>query len=302
MAQVHGLEHEVLDADQIHERFPPMRPRSHARGLFEANAGFTRPERTVLANISVARRRGADLRFDESVTSWAATGGRVEVHTERGHYQASRLVLCPGAWAAELLAEYAFPIAIQRQVVYWFSPEFTASVPYAAYSSDAHPVFIEKTDGNRDMYGFPMIDGPHGGMKIAYFDTGIETTPTAVDREVHDAEIEAMRVRAVPLLPALTGPLVKAKTCLYSTTPDAHFIIGRLSDRPEVAIAVGFSGHGFKFVPVVGEILADLVVDGATAHDLDLFRLHRTPDDRRMPRLECREGESNPYVLADRRV
>ena len=274
-AQVHGLEHEVLDADQIHERFPPMLPRSHARGLFEANAGFTRPERTVLANIDVARRRGADLRFDEPVTGWTAADGSVEVRTERGRYQANRLVLCPGAWAPEVLAEYAFPITIQRQVVYWFSPDFTAGVPYAAYASDAHPVFIEETDGNREMYGFPMMDGPEGGMKVAFFNTGVETSPTAVDREVHEAEIEAMRVRALQLFPALTGPLVKAQTCLYSTTPDAHFVIGTLPDRPQVAIAAGFSGHGFKFVPVVGEILAELVVDGATAHDLELFRLDR---------------------------
>ena len=84
-----------------------------------------------------------------------------------------------------------------------------------------------------------------------------------------------MRVRALQLFPTLTGPLVKAQTCLYSTTPDAHFVIGTLPDRPQVAIAVGFSGHGFKFVPVVGEILADLVVDGMTAHDLELFRLGR---------------------------
>ena len=274
-AQIHGLEHEVLDAGQIHSRFPPMLPRSHARGLFEANAGFTRPERTVLANIDVARRGGADLRFDEPVTDWTATNGSVEVRTERGHYRASRLVLCPGAWAPEMLAEYAFPITVQRQVVYWFSPEFTAGVPYAAYTSDAHPVFIEETDGNGVVYGFPMIDGPDGGMKIAYFDTGIETSPNAVDRAVHGAEVEAMRLRALQLFPSLSGPLLKAQTCLYSTTPDAHFIIGTLPDRPQVAIAVGFSGHGFKFVPVVGEILADLVLDGASAHDLELFRLDR---------------------------
>ena len=229
----------------------------------------------MLADIDVARRRGADLRFDEPVTSWTATGGSVEVRTEQGRYSGSRLVLCPGAWAGELLAEYAFPITIQRQVVYWISPVFTARLPYAAYTSDAQPVFIEETDGNRVVYGFPMIDGPDGGMKIAYFDTGIETSPDAVDREIHDAEVDAMRVRALQLFPALTGPLVKAQACLYSTTPDSHFIIGALPDRPQVAIAVGFSGHGFKFVPVVGEILADLVIDGASAHDLGLFRLDR---------------------------
>jgi sarcosine oxidase len=275
-AKLHGLEHEVLDADEIRTRFPTLHPRDHAMGLYEANAGFTRPEQTVLANIDLARRHGAELRFGEPVLGWSPTpGGGVSVVTGAGRYAAGALVLCPGAWAPQLLSAYAFPITVQRQVVYWLTPEFTPAVPFERYASPAHPVFIEETDHNREFYGFPMLDGPAGGMKVAFFDTGVATTPETVDRDIHPAEVGEVRDRAVQLLPGLTGPLVTAQTCLYATTPDRHFIIGRLPDHPQVAVACGFSGHGFKFVPVVGEILADLVTSGRTTHDLELFRLDR---------------------------
>ena len=275
-AELHGLDHEVLGAEEIRARFPTLHPRDHAMGLYEANAGFTRPEQTVLANLDLARRHGAELHFAESVAAWSATrGGGVEVITALGRYAAGALVLCPGAWAPQLLAAYAFPLTIQRQVVYWLTPDFTSAVPYQRYASPDHPVFIEETDHNREFYGFPMLDGPAGGMKVAFFDTGVATTPETIDRAVHAAEVDEVRDRAVQLLPRLTGPLVSAQTCLYATTPDRHFIIGRLPDHPQVAIACGFSGHGFKFVPVVGEILADLVVHGRTVHDLELFGLDR---------------------------
>lgn len=275
-AELHGLDHEVLRADEIRARFPTLHPRDHAIGVYEANAGFTRPEQTVLANIDLARRHGAELRFGEPVLDWSPTpDGGVAVVTGTGRYGAGALVLCPGAWAPQLLADYSLPITVQRQVVYWLTPDFTPAVPYERYASPDHPVFIEETDHNREFYGFPMMDGPAGGLKVAFFDTGITTTPETVDREIHADEVAEVRARAVQLLPRLTGPLVAAQTCLYATTPDQHFIIGRLPDHPQVAVACGFSGHGFKFVPVVGEILADLVVDGSTAHDLGLFSLDR---------------------------
>jgi sarcosine oxidase len=275
-AETHGLDHQLLDADQIVKRFPTMRPAEQAVGLYEDNAGFTRPEQTVLANLTVARRSGAELRFEEPARSWTATpGGGVEVVTARGRYSAAALVISPGAWAPQLLRDYELALTIQRQVVYWLTPEFTPDVPYERYTSAEHPVFIEETDHNRELYGFPMIDGPTGGMKVAFFDTGETTTPETIDREIHPAEVDRVRTRGLQLFPRLTGPLVAASTCMYSTTPDHHFIIGTLPDLPQVAIACGFSGHGFKFVPVVGEILADLVTDGSTPHDLSLFRLDR---------------------------
>jgi sarcosine oxidase len=273
-AVAHELPHEILAASEIGSRFPTMRPPDHAVGVYEPNAGFVRPEETVLANVDLARRSGATLHFDEPVSGWRATsGGGVEVTTARGSYGADRLVLTPGAWAAQLLPGPP-PIVVERQIFYWFEPDFTA-VPYERYA-DKHPVYIEETDGNGLIYGFPMIDGPKGGLKLAFYRQNIgTTTPGSIDRTVHPDEVGAMRRRALQLFPHLTGPLVKAATCMYASAPDDHFVIGPVKETPQVVVACGFSGHGFKFVPIVGEIVADLVQTGTTAHDIDLFDVER---------------------------
>jgi monomeric sarcosine oxidase len=274
-ARLNRLDHELLDAGEIRRRFPGMRPAEHAVGLYEANAGYTRPELTTIANAEVAARKGATIRYGERATSWSATPhGGVEVVTAEGVYGADRLVITPGAWAPQVLQRYGFPIRIERQVFYWIEPDFT-EVPYAEYSDERHPVYIEETDRNGEIYGFPMTEGPEGGMKLAFFRKGIETTPETIDREVHDLEKTEMRRRALQLFPHLTGRFVDAKTCMYSTTPDEHFLVGALPDLPQVVIACGFSGHGFKFVPVIGEVVADLVTAGSTRHDIGLFDLHR---------------------------
>lgn len=275
-ARLHGLEHEVLDAAEIAARFPTMRPPEHALGLYEANAGYVRPEETVLANVDLARREGADLRFFEPVTHWAPTpGGGVEVVTSRGRYGAERLVLAPGAWVSTLLPQ-PVPIVVERQIFYWFDPDFTAKVPYEAYV-EGHPVYLEETDGNGQLYGFPMVDGPAGGLKLAFYrqNHGLTTTPQTIDRTIHAEEIEEMVQRARQLFPHLSGRLVKASTCMYASAPDDAFVLGPLGGIPQVVLACGFSGHGFKFVPVVGEIVADLVQTGTTPHDIALFDVAR---------------------------
>jgi monomeric sarcosine oxidase len=274
-AVLHGLPYEVIDAAEITARFPTMRPAAHAVGVYEPNAGYVRPEETVLAGVDLARRHGAVLHFHEPATGWRATsGGGVEVTTATARYGADRLVLTPGAWAPRLLPGRA-PIVVERQVFYWFEPDFSVGVPYERYA-DGHPVYIEETDGNGWIYGFPMIDGPDGGLKLAFYRQNVGfTTPETIDRTVHADEVDAMRRRAVQLFPHLTGPLVKAATCMYASAPDDHFVIGLLDGMPQVVVACGFSGHGFKFVPVVGEIVADLVQTGTTAHDIDLFDVAR---------------------------
>ena len=273
-ATVHGLPYELLNASEIQARFPTMDPADHAVGLYEPNAGYVRPEEAVLANVELARRHGAWLRFHEPVTHWMSHSGAVEVITPQARYQADRLVLAPGAWARELLPVPA-PIAVERQIFYWFEPDFTAGVPYRSYA-EGHPVYIEETDGNGVIYGFPMVDGPDGGLKLAFYRQNVgTTTPQTIDRTVHPDEVDAIRRRALQLFPHLTGPLVRAATCMYASAPDDHFVMGRLRGQPEVVIACGFSGHGFKFVPVVGEIVADLVETGGSPYDLSLFDPYR---------------------------
>ncbi|WOF23463.1 N-methyl-L-tryptophan oxidase [Microbacterium betulae] len=265
-AELHGLAHEILDAEEIRRRFPTMDPADDAMAVYEANAGYVRPEETTIANAEVAARKGAALRFHEPVTHWQATpGGGVEVVTTRGAYGADRLVVTPGPWAPQILPELGLPLAIDRMVFYWFAPEDTDRVPYESYSDARHPVYIEETHGNGQIYGFPMTDGPRGGLKLGYFRRGTPTTPQTIDRTVHDDEVDDMRRRALQLFPRLTGELVQAKTCLYSVTPDEHFVIGAHPLHEQVQIACGFSGHGFKFVPVVGEILADLALTGSSS-------------------------------------
>jgi sarcosine oxidase len=175
------------------------------------------------------------------------------------------VVICPGAWAPQLLAEFDIPITVERQVLYWLDPIGGT----AAFENQ--PIFIDENAAGMQVYGFPAIDGPTGGVKVAFFRKGIVCTPDTIDRVVHPGEITEMRDRVGALLPALDGPCLHSATCMYSNTPDEHFVIARHPDSSNVTVACGFSGHGFKFVPVVGEILADLAMTGTTNHPIALF-------------------------------
>lgn len=270
-AQEHALAHEMLDADQIRERFPTMAPADDAIALYEENAGYVRPEETTIAHAEVARRKGATLRFGERVRSWRTTpGGGVEVTTDAATHGADHLVVTPGAWAPVVLETLGLPLSIERMVFHWFEPDFSA-LPYPWWSEEHHPVYIEQTHGNEQVYGFPMTDGPAGGFKLGFFRVGSPTTADTIDRVVRAEEVERMQARARQLFPHLSGPAVQSRTCLYSVTPDEHFVIGSHPAHAQVSIGCGFSGHGFKFVPAVGEVLADLATSGTTAHPVGLF-------------------------------
>lgn len=265
-AQEWGLDHELLDAAQIRTRFPTFAPQDHEVGLYEAKAGFARPEATVAAQLHLAAGLGADLHFTEPVLEWGSTpGGGAWARTAVTTYTADQLVVCPGAWAPQLLADLGVPIEIERQVMHWFAP------PGGVEPFVEHPVYIHETAGGSQVYGFPAYEGPDGGAKIAFFRKGSVCTPETIDRTVTSEEVDTMRARATQILPGLDGPGIKAATCMYSTTPDHHFVIARHPAHESVTVACGFSGHGFKFVPVVGEVLADLATTGTTRHPIGLF-------------------------------
>ena len=268
------LPHELLDAAEIRSRYPNFTPHPGDVALFEAKAGFARPELTVQAHLDLAQKAGATLRFGEQVLDWSETADGVTVRTATGTFTAGQVVICPGAWAPQLLAEFGIPISVERQVLYWLDP-----VGGTAAFAD-HPIFIDENASGMQIYGFPAIDGPRGGVKVAFFRKGVPCTPETIDRTVGEHEIREMRDRVRELLPALDGPCVHSATCMYANTPDQHFVIARHPDSRHVTVACGFSGHGFKFVPVVGEILPDLAITGATAHPISLFdprRLVTTP-------------------------
>jgi sarcosine oxidase len=274
-AQEHGLPYETLDASEIRRRFPPFNPGPQVVALYEAQAGVLDPESCIQAQIDRAARRGAALHFEEPAIAWeaGASGDRVRVITARGAYEAARLILAPGAWAPALLADLGLPLAVERQVLYWFEPTGGAEL----FQPQRFPIWIWEVGPDLDLYGFPAQDGPPGGVKVAFYRTGDEgtCTPETIDRAVHPAEIGRMRAALAACLPSLNGELRATMTCMYTNTPDQHFVIGTHPRHPQVVIASPCSGHGFKFASVVGEILADLALDGATRHPIGLFDIGR---------------------------
>ena len=266
-AEQYSIPIELLEPADLARRFPAFHPRPDDLGVLEHLAGYLVPEDCIRAQLDSATRSGADLHFDEKVLSWSAEPERVQVRTAQGSYVARHLIITAGPWAGEQLRS-EFPLRVTRQVTAWIQPT-GAIEPFLP----AHfPIFIaEGLAGSFASYGFPAIDGPTGGIKVAIHGSPIECTPQTVDREIHDPDVHQIIAELRQRIPTLTGDLVRAKTCLYTMTPDEHFIIGAHPQVPSCTIACGFSGHGFKFAPAVGEILADLSTRGASDHPIAMF-------------------------------
>ena len=266
-ADEHGLPYEILDSSELKRRYPIFEPGPDVVALFEERAGFVRPEAGVKAHLERAASMGAELRFEERITSWEATPSGVRVETERGSYEAERLVVSAGAWAGELLAELGLPLEVTRQILFWFKPEGGVE-PYAP---ERVPIWIYEPDDGNMFYSFPAVDGEES-VKAAFFRAdGKPADPETIDREVHEEEVEFIRSYLARYVPSMNGDLTGAKTCMYTNTPDEHFVLSTHPEHPQVSIAAGFSGHGYKFCSVVGEILADFAVEGKTEHPIDLF-------------------------------
>jgi sarcosine oxidase len=269
----HGLPHEMLDAKEIRRRFPALHPPAETVALFEDNAGFLLAEASVKAHLDRAHALGAQLHFEEEVIGWEADGNGIRVRSRREEYRADRLVITAGPWTGEVLAGLRLPLEVNRQVLYWFQP----SVGLELFQPGRFPIFIlERADGLLP-YGFPASDGPKGGVKVALYRAPVQSVcaPATIERAISEAEIETMRHIIRELIPSLDGECLKAVTCMYTNTPDEHFLIDTHSEFSNVAYACGFSGHGFKFAGVVGEILADLATTGHATPNADFLRAQR---------------------------
>jgi sarcosine oxidase len=228
-------------------------------------------------HVRTVRRRASDGALDlhaeihgrERATSWSAHGSGVRVTTDSGTYEAGHLVVTAGPWVGELIAELA-PLAIpERQVLLWAQPR----PPQAHFGIDSFPVFTMQAPEGK-FYGFPVYGVP--GFKIGkYHHRRQGVRLDAIDRECHAEDEAVLREGIRRYFPGADGPTLAMKVCLFTNTADEHFILDRHPHHPQVAIAAGFSGHGFKFCSVVGEIMADLVTEGSTRHKIDRFRLAR---------------------------
>ena len=271
-AREHGLAVEGLDAKNLSERYPQFRFSSDDAGVLEQNAGFLYVEDCVRAHLDAARILGATIQSEEPVVEWTANATSVSVTTSKGTYAAARLVLAGGPWAGQLLAGHGQYLRVMRQTMLWFG-----TADDTRFRRDVFPIYIaEVPEGH--FYGLPVIDG--NGHKVArHYGAPELMVPEDARREVVAADEPPVRAFLNAHLPAVNGPLRHALTCIYTLTPDRHFVIDRHPDHENVAVAAGFSGHGFKFAPVVGEILADLAETGTTPWPIDLFRFGRFGSD-----------------------
>lgn len=268
----HGLPHKILSAAELRRRYPGFHPREHDTAVFESRAGFVRPEVAVSAHLRLAAQQGAELHFEEPMSRWTACPeGRVQVTTPRATYEANRLIIAPGGWAPTVLADLDIPFDVRRQVMCWLQP----LSPIEAFLPDRFPVYIYDVDGEQVFYGFPAIDGPEGGVKAAMHTPGDPCAADTINRDASEADARDLRRHLSQFLPDLNGPLLRSCPCMYTLTPDEHFVIAHHPLHEQVLVAAGFSGHGFKFTPVVGEILADLAAHGSTRLPIAIFSSSR---------------------------
>ena len=273
-AERFGIAHEMLDAAAIRARFPAFGVRDDERAYFEPGAGFLRPEACVRANLQMAQRCGAALHMSETARSFAAAAGGVTVTTDRATYHAGTLILAAGPWLPGLVdASLARHFSIHRQALFWFDVDG----PIAPFERGRFPAFIWELSGRpQSIYGFPAIDGPQGGVKIATESYAATTTPDTVERAVTPEEIAATHADYIaPYFPAVSARCVRATTCLYTVTRDFGFVVDRHPEMRNVIVASPCSGHGFKHSAALGEALADLADNGTSPFDLRAFSFAR---------------------------
>jgi sarcosine oxidase len=266
--ELHGLPHEVLTSAELSHRFPGYRlPPGHL-ALYQPDGGFLVSERCVVAHVAAAQAAGAEIHARERVLGWEPDGAGVRVETDRGEYRAERLVVAAGAWIGGLVPELAALARPERQVLAWLQP-----LQPELFAPERFPVVNLTVEEGR-YYGFPVWGVP--GFKVGRYHHRSELVdPDAMDREPNAADEAILREFTARYFPAAAGPTMALRTCLFTNTPDEHFVLDRHPDHPQVVLASPCSGHGFKFCSVIGEILADLAERGETRHDVSLFRLAR---------------------------
>lgn len=267
----HRLSTETWDAQAIRSNIPAMWVPDDYVAAVEANAGWLKVEECVRGMHRLASMLGATLRGQERVASWKCTPHHVEVVTDRDSYQAGHLIITAGPWAGQMLAELALPLWVMRQQQLWFTPPEAQASHYAAPQL---PIFIIDTSEGH-FYAIPCQAGP--GVKIAqHYGAPELSSPDGINRSFHDQDLVPVRQFLHSYLPTLaSATLASSAVCIYTLSPDRHFIIDRHPYHERIALATGFSGHGFKFAPVIGEMLADLLEGKVRVQTQTLFSIKR---------------------------
>lgn len=272
-AQEHNVKIEDLSPEALRERFPQFDFDPGTVAVLEPGAGLVVPENGIMGHLLLAERDGADIRENVEVEAVESTETGIVVRTSSGSLCADRLVITAGAWTSRFVQFPGMPLEVHRKVLCWFEP-----LDPDACDATRMPVWIVDefrgvTDG--DYYGIPTWSGQSGppGVKVGFHGLGTIVDPDIPDRKASDDVIAQFQQDLQQLLPGVLGRVTHSTTCLYTVTPDGNFIIDRLPKDERIIVACGFSGHGYKFAPVVGEILAGLALDGRTEHPIEFLRI-----------------------------
>lgn len=263
------LPHRVLTSPEITAEFPAFRPPGDLVAVVEPEAGILLPEEAILSHLRLAAAEGAELRFGVRATGWEPRGAGVELRTGSDRHHLDALVITAGSWTSELLGDWDLPLQVERQLMVWLRPRAGEDLAPGRF-----PVFLHDRSDGDGFYGLPSPDG--GSVKGARHHGGERTSARALRRNWEEAEALEVRDRLAELIPALGGgEVTRAKVCMYTNTPDLHFALGAHPGCEQVNVACGFSGHGFKFSTVIGEIMAELALEGRTRHPIAALEASR---------------------------
>jgi sarcosine oxidase len=273
---------EALDAPALRTRFPWFTYPDDAVGAFEANAGLVRPEASVHSALGAARSRGAELRTGVRVRAIVEDATGVWIETDSGRERTTAVVVAAGAWTSHLLPELAPLLTVTRQVQAWVSTQ-------AGVDARAMPCWLfDRGPSERALYGLaPDPAAPRAAAEdsppACHPKVGLHGSSDVVDPEqgatpVTDIDLERLHRAYRAVAPALAGRVVAAATCLYTMSPDEHFLVGTRGGSRRVHFAAGLSGHGFKLAPALGDALVDLALRSRTELPIDFLAPARFAD------------------------
>lgn len=271
--QASGIAHERLSAAEAQRRFPQFRFGEGFQALFQPDSGFIRASQAVRGHIKLAQQNGAMLKDKTAVTKLSLHRDSVAVETDAGNFSAGKLVVTAGSWARSLLTETGLDLPL---VPLRCQLNFMATGDSSMYDSEACPVWIAHVSRffPETLYGIPAHAG--SGFKVAFHGGAPHAHPRDIDYEPDVENVESARQFLRAHIPGLaSAPVRESRICLYTQSPDEHFIVDQHPEHPHVLIGAGFSGHGFKFSTIIGKMLSDLALDGATPHNDSLFKISR---------------------------
>jgi sarcosine oxidase len=264
-AALYNIDHDQLNTIAAADRFPAFKFPDNFEILFEPEAGFITPEKAIRLYASEAKNSGAIIHSLEKVIEWERDGAGITVKTDKNYYQCNKLIITAGAWAGKLIPGLANKIRVTRQFVAWVKTRNNDQ-----FALNKFPCWMIADDEKHGCYyGFPLLDtrkfGEPQGLKLAHHFPKDTTDPDHVNRQTTEEDLNNIKYCLDRYLPGVFDSFLSTKICLYANSPDENFIIDKLPGfEDNVSIACGFSGHGFKFASVVGEILADLATEDET--------------------------------------